>query len=300
MTVLKMAHQKGMANLEILQAQGSLEKRLQPLNISVEWSEFSSTSPLLEAMSVGLDFGGGGRTGSVFAQASDKSFVRVAEERSTSTRGQAILVLEKSPIKTLADLKGKKVAFAKGSSSHYVIVQALKKANLQLSDIQPVYLPPSDALPAFERGDIDAWAIWNPNTAQTEKTVRTRMLADLSAIFGEKASGENPAFYYAAPNFVHDHPDLLKLVLEEVNKAGAWAKSNVKASAKLLASRYKIDLSTMETVQQRSGDRRIEPVSDRVLSGLQQMADTFVEQKIIPKQIDVRDKKYNWISSQNW
>lgn len=67
---------------------------------------------------------------------------------------------------------------------------------------QPVYLPPSDALPAFERGDIDAWVIWDPNTAQTEQTLNTRVLSDLSDIFGEKASLENPAFYYAAPNFV--------------------------------------------------------------------------------------------------
>ncbi|WP_298908945.1 hypothetical protein [uncultured Nostoc sp.] len=53
LTVLKMGHQKGMALLNIIKAQGSLEKRLQPQGISVTWNEFSSTAPLLEGMGVG-------------------------------------------------------------------------------------------------------------------------------------------------------------------------------------------------------------------------------------------------------
>jgi sulfonate transport system substrate-binding protein len=143
LTVLKMGHQKGMALLNIIKAQGSLEKRLQPQGISVTWNEFSSTAPLLEGMGVGaIVFGGGGGTGSVFVQASGIPFVRVAVSTG-STRGSAILVRENSPIKTLADLKGKKVAFAKGSSSQYMIVRALEKVGLKYSDIQPVYLTPA-------------------------------------------------------------------------------------------------------------------------------------------------------------
>ncbi|HEY9622220.1 MAG TPA: aliphatic sulfonate ABC transporter substrate-binding protein [Crinalium sp.] len=299
--VLKMAHQKGMANLEILYAQGSLEKRLEPLGIKVEWTEFPSTSPLLEAMSVkSIDFGGGGGTGSVFAQSSDKPFVRVARERSASLTGQAILVLDQSPIKTLADLNGKKVAFAKGSSSHYIIVQALKKANLKLSDIEPVFLSPADALPAFERGDIDAWVIWDPYTAQTQTSLKTRAIADLNDIFGDRATFESPAFYYATPELVSQHPDALKIILEEVNHAGAWAKDNVSDTAKLLAKVYELDPLIMQTVQERAGDRRIVPVDDEVLTALQNMADTFTELNVIPKKIDVKDSNYNWVSPEQW
>lgn len=308
--VLRMAHQKGMANLEILYAQGSLEKRLQPLGISVEWTEFPSTPPLLEAMSVkSIDFGGGGGTGSVFAQSSDKPFVRVAREKSASLTGQGILVLDNSPIQTLADLKGKKVAFAKGASSHYIIVQALKKVNLRFSDIQPIYLAPVDALPAFKRGDIDAWVIWDPYTAQTQRSLKTRVVADLNDIFGNQATLESPAFYYATPDLVRDHPDLLKIVLAEVNNAGTWAKSDVGGAAELLAKRYKLDLSIMETVQERAGDseaqpakrdRRIVPVDDQVLTALQRMADTFTTLKVIPKKINVKDPNHNWVSDQKW
>ncbi|AFY31747.1 aliphatic sulfonate ABC transporter substrate-binding protein [Calothrix sp. PCC 7507] len=296
--VLKMANQKGMALLNILKAQGSLEKRLQPQGISVTWNEFSSTAPLLEGMGVGsVVFGGGGGTGSVFAQAGDKPFVRVAASTS-STRSSAILVLEKSPIKTLADLKGKKVGFAKGASSQYMIVKALEKVGLKYSDIQPVFLPPADALPAFERGDFDAWVIWDPYTAEAERKLKTRLLADNTTVFGDKAPTESPAFYYASPDFVRDHPEIVKIILEELQKAGDWARNNNKDSAKLLSELYKVDLKTMEIVEERGGERKVLPINNEVLSGLQHMADTFTELKVIPKKIDVKDKNYNWITDQ--
>lgn len=300
LTVLKMGHQKGMALLNILKAQGSLEKRLQPQGISVTWNEFSSTAPLLEGMAVGaIVFGGGGGTGSVFAQASDKPFVRVAVSTG-STRGSAILVRENSPIQTLADLKGKKVAFAKGSSSQYMIVRALEKVGLKYSDIQPVYLTPAEALPAFERGDFDAWVIWDPYTAEAERKLRTRLLADNSGVFGEKASLESPAFYYAAPDFVREHPDIVKIILQELEKAGNWSKNNYFDSAKLLSKLYKVDLATMEIVEKRGGNRKVLPVTDEVLTSLQNMADTFYKLKVIPKKIDVKDKNYNWFTEQQW
>lgn len=298
--VLKMANQKGMSLLNIIKAQGSLEKRLQPQSISVTWNEFSSTAPLLEGMGVGsVVFGGGGGTGSVFAQAADKPFVRVAASTS-STRSSAILVLEKSPIKTLADLKGKKVAFAKGASSHYMIVKALETVGLKYSDIQPVFLAPAEALPAFQRGDFDAWVIWDPYTAETERKLKTRLLADNNTVFGDKAPVESPGFYYAAPDFVRDHPDILKVILQELQKAGDWARNNNKDSAKLLSELYKVDLQTMEIVEARGGERKVLPINDEILSGLQHMADTFTELKVIPKKINVKDKNFNWIPDQIW
>ncbi|KAF3889602.1 MULTISPECIES: aliphatic sulfonate ABC transporter substrate-binding protein [Nostocales] len=298
--VLKMGHQKGMALLNILKAQRNLEKRLQPLGVSVQWSEFSSTAPLLEAMSVGsIVFGGGGGTGSVFAQASDKPFVRVAANTS-STRSSAILVLENSSIKSLGDLKGKKVAFAKGSSSQYMIVRALEKAGLKYSDIQPLYLSPAEALPAFERGKLDAWVIWDPYTADAERKLPTRLLADNSTVFGDRAIVESPGFYYASPDFVRDHPEILKIILQELEKAGNWSKKNYKNSAKLLSALYKVDLATMEIVEKRGGERKVLPITDEVLTGLQHMADTFYELKVIPQKIDVKDKNYNWLPAQKW
>jgi sulfonate transport system substrate-binding protein len=300
-SVLKLAHQKGMANLEFLKAQGNLEKRLKEQGIALEWAEFPSTAPLLEAMGVGtVVFGGGGATGSVFAQAGDKPFVRVAKEIASSPKGQPILVLDSSPIKTLADLKGKKVGFAKGASSQYLIVRALQDVGLTFEDIEPVYLSPQDARPAFERGDFDAWVIWDPYTAEAEKNLKVRRIADAGTIFKDKVSVESPAFYYAAPSFVKEQPELLNTILEEVNNVATWARNNPKDAAKLLAERYNLPLDIMETVQSRQGDRRIEPLNEEVLTALQNMADTFTELKVIPKKINVKTSSYNWFSPKTW
>ncbi|MHC5771376.1 MAG: hypothetical protein ACYTXI_38610 [Nostoc sp.] len=88
----------------------------------------------------------------------------------------------------------------------------------------------------------------------------------------DKASVESLGFYYAAPDCVHDYPDILKIILQKLEKAGSWAKNNNKDSAKLLSKLYKVDLATMEIVEESGGDRKVLPVTDEVLIGLQNMA----------------------------
>lgn len=155
-------------------------------------------------------------------------------------------------------------------------------------------------MPAFERGKLDAWVIWDPYTADAERKLPTRLLADNSTVFGDRAIVESPGFYYASPDFVRDHPEILKIILQELEKAGNWSKKNYKNSAKLLSALYKVDLATMEIVEKRGGERKVLPITDEVLTGLQHMADTFYELKVIPQKIDVKDKNYNWLPAQKW
>ena len=299
---LKMGYPEGMTNLEVLRAQGLLETRLRPLGLSVTWSSFLSASSLIEALSNGtIDFCGGGGTASIFSQAADHVFVRVAKEKYTSPKGQAILVPEDSPIQTLADLKGKKIAFDKGSSSHYVLVRALAKVGLEFSDIEPVYLTQPEALPVFRRGEVDAWVIWVPYTAtQSRSAYPGRSIADLESIFDDKASLEVPTYYYAIPELVRDYPDLLKVILEEVNEAGALAKRQELEAAQRLAHNHEIDPSIVETLQQRSGERAIIPIDDQSLTALQHQANTFRDLNLIPERVNVKDGTYSLQTKQNW
>ena len=152
----------------LLKSLGAARKALARPRCS--WVEFPAGPQLLEALAVGsVDFGATGDSPPVFAQAAGKDLFYVGAEP-PKPDSSAILVKPDSPLKTLADLKGKRVALQKGSSSHFLLVQALKKAGLQWSDIQPVYLPPADARAAFERGAVDAWAIWDPYYAAAEMT----------------------------------------------------------------------------------------------------------------------------------
>lgn len=299
---LKIGYPEGMTNLEVLRAQGLLENRLRPYGLSVIWTSFLSASSLIEALSNGtIDFCGGGGTASIFSQAADHVFVRVAKEKYTAPKGQAILVPEDSPIQTLADLKGKKIAFDKGSSAHYVLVRSLAKVGLDFSDIQPVYLTQPEALPQFRRGEIDAWVIWVPYTATLARSAYPgRSIADLESIFGDKASVEVPTYYYAIPELVRDYPDLLKVILEEVNEAGAWAKRQELEAVQRMTEHHEIDPSIVGTLQQRSAERAIIPIDDQSLTALQHQANIFRDLNLIPERVNVKDGTYSLQTKQNW
>ncbi len=299
---LKIGYPEGMTNFEVLRNQGLLEARLQPFGLIVTWTSFLSASALIEALSNGtIDFCGGGGTASIFSQAADHVFVRVAKEKYTAPKGQAILVPEDSPIQTLADLKGKKIAFDKGSSAHYILIKALTKVGLDFSDIDPIYLTQPQALPLFRQGEVDAWVVWVPYTpTQTRSSYPGRSIADLESIFGDKASLEVPTYYYAIPELVRDYPDLLKVILEEVNEAGAWAKKQELEVAQRLVDQHEIDPSILETLQKHSAERAIIPIDEQSLNALQHQANLFRDLDLISERVNVKDGTYSLQTKQNW
>lgn len=298
---LKIGYPEGMTNLEVLRAQAFLERRLKPFGVTVTWTSFLAASSLIEALSNGMiDFCGGGGTASIFSQAAEHVFVRVAKEKYTAPKGQAILVPEDSPIETLADLKGKRIAFDRGSSAHYVLIRALMRVNLELSDIEPVYATQPEALVLFRRGEIDAWVVWVPYSPTETRTYPGRSLADLESIFGENASLEVPTYYYAVPELVRDYPDVLKVILEEVNEAGAWAKQQELEATRRLAAHHEIDPAIVTNLEQRASERAIIPIDDRSLTALQHQAHIFRDLKLIPHRVNVRDGTYTLQTKQNW
>ena len=123
-------------------------------------------------------------------------------------KGEAILVPKDSPIKSVADLKGKKVALNKGSNVHYLLVKALEKAGVKYTEIEPVFLAPADARAAFERGAVDAWVIWDPFQAAAEVATGARTLADGTGLV------PNHQFYLASQKFVDGDPQVVDAVIE--------------------------------------------------------------------------------------
>lgn len=155
--------------LTIVRALGDLDKRLAAQGITVKWTEFPAGPQLLEGLNVGsIDFGTVGEAPPVFAQAAGAALVYVGNEPPSPT-SEAILVPKDSPIKRVADLKGKKVALNKGSNVHYLLFKQLERAGVPYADVNVAYLTPADARAAFERGSVDAWVIWDPFQAAAEK-----------------------------------------------------------------------------------------------------------------------------------
>jgi sulfonate transport system substrate-binding protein len=278
---LRIGYQK-YGTLILLKARGDLEKRLAPLGIEVKWTEFPAGPQLLEGLNVGsIDFGTVGEAPPIFAQAAGADLVYVANEP-PAPASEAILVPKDSPIRTVADLKGKKVALNKGSNVHYFLVKALQKHGLAYKDVEVVFLPPADARAAFERGSVDAWVIWDPFLAAAEKQIGARILAD------GVGTVSNHQFYLASRGYAQRRPEVLEAVVEEIGKLGGWAKQNPKEVSAFLAPVVGLDVPAAELAVSRYA-YGVRPIGEGVIVEQQKIADTFLDLKLIPKPIKVRD-----------
>jgi sulfonate transport system substrate-binding protein len=278
---LRIGYQKAAVNLVIIKQQGTLEKRFP--NARVQWIEFPAGPQLLEALAVGsLEFGLTGDSPPVFAQAAGKDLLYVGAEP-PKPDSSAVLVLNDSPIKTLAGLKGKKVALQKGSSAHYLLVRAVEKAGLQWSDIQPIYLAPADARAAFERKSVDAWAIWDPFYAATELALKPRALAT-----GRDLSSNN-SFYLASRPFANRHADVLAVLYEELTRADRLAQENRPAVIKLVSDFSGLDAGVVSLFIQRRPRSPVGPLSAQTVADQQRVADSFFKLGLIPKPVRVSE-----------
>jgi sulfonate transport system substrate-binding protein len=268
--------------LVLLKSKGSLEPRLKALGYSVKWSEFSAGPALLEAINVGaLDFGNTGEAPPIFAQAAGAPIRYVAYEP-PAPKGEAILVSKDSPLKSVAELKGKKVALNKGSNVHYLLVKALEKANVKYSEITPVFLAPADARAAFERGAVDAWVIWDPFQAAAEAAIDARILADGTDTVA------NYQFYLSSQKFLESDPKVVDAILEGLREVDDWAKTDIKAVAEQLSPSVGLPVPVLEVALKRQA-YGIKPIDKKVIGEQQQLADTFFSLGLIPKNIAVAD-----------
>ena len=276
--VLRIGHQKGW--LSILKGRGTLEKRLAPLGVKVTWTEFTAGPVQLEALNVGsIDFGDVGEAPPIFAQAAGAPLVYVG---ATVPRPalEAVVVPKDSPIRSVADLKGKRVAYNKGSNVQYFLVKLLQKHGLQFSDVQSVYLAPADARAAFERGAVDAWVIWDSFLAAAQQTLQARLLADATGVVN------NRGYYFSSRDFATKNTDVLRIALQEINGIDAWVAHNKEAAAAELSKVLGLDTSitSLYVNRVRFG---VAPVTRDILAEQQEIADTFHTLKLIPKKLNL-------------
>ena len=266
--------------LIILRERRELERALQPLGWSVSWHEFPGGPQLLEALSAGaLDFGTTGEAPPIFAQAAGSPLLYVGYEP-PSPAGEAILVPKDSPLRTLADLRGRTVALNKASNVHYLLVQALASAGLKPSDISTAYLAPSDARAAFECGAVDAWAIWDPFLSAAQEATGARTLADGTGL------APNRQFFLSTRDFAVTQPDILRLLNAQVDATDRWAEQNQAEAAHLLAASMSLPQPVLARAIGRMG-YGVSPLSPEVAADQQRIADTFFDLKLIPRRLDV-------------
>ncbi|CAM3996597.1 sulfonate ABC transporter substrate-binding protein [Roseateles saccharophilus] len=279
---LRVGFQKSASLLTLQKSSGSLEKRLAPLGVAVKWVEFPAGPQLLEGLNVGaVDVGFVGEAPPIFAQAAGASFVYIGFDPA-APEAEAIVVPKDSAIRSLADLKGRKIALNKGSNVHYLLVKALEKHGLKYSDIQPVFLPPADARAAFERGAVDAWVIWDPFLAAVEKQSGARVLLDGRGVVN------NYAYYLAERGYAQHNPKVIQALFDDSQAQAAYLKANTRAAAAVIAPLQGLEPEVVEKSLTRY-PFGVKPLTAAVAAEQQKIADAFHALGLIPKPIRVAD-----------
>lgn len=279
--LVRIGYQK-YGTLVLLKGKGILEEKFEALGYEVTWTEFPGGPQLLEALNVGaIDFGSTGEAPPIFAQAAGAPLVYVAHEP-PAPRGESILVPKDSPIRSVADLKGKSIALNRGSNVHYLLVKALEEAGLAYTDVETRFLPPADGRAAFESGAVDAWAIWDPFQAAAEVAIEARELRNGESIV------PNHQFYLGTRALVTDHRDAVETLIEAIGEIDAWTSANPGAAAAELAPSVGIpaDILTVALERQSYG---VTPLSAETVAEQQAIADTFHDLALIPAPVVIAD-----------
>jgi sulfonate transport system substrate-binding protein len=268
-------------------ARGTLEKRLAPLHVHVTWTEFLGGPALLEAMGAeSVDFGTTGDAPPIFAQAAGVPLVYVAAEPATP-HGEAVIVPEGSPIRGIADLRGKKIALNKGSNVHNLLVRVLAAGGLTPADVTSVYLKPSDARPAFENGSVDAWAIWDPFLSAAQTAVKTRVICDGVGPDG-RVIDENHQFFLATRDFATKNADILRVIIADLRETEAYGAAHRDEVARLLAPEMRMDPAAVRQAVGRLAFG-VQPITPAIIASQQDIADTLVGLRLIPVKVDVHE-----------
>ncbi|HEX2314471.1 MAG TPA: ABC transporter substrate-binding protein [Thermomonospora sp.] len=284
---LRIGDQKGASIQSLLRAAGELDGT--PYRLS--WSLFTSGPPILEAVNAGsVDFGAVGNTPPIFAAAARARIVIIGATELTLD-GQAVVVPRNSPIRTPADLRGKKIAVAKGSSANYHLLALLKKTGIAYSDVQPQYLQPADALAALTSGRVDAWASWEPYTAQAEIQAGARIVAT------GQGYTNGYGFQITSRSALKDRSKTaaLKDFLGRYRRALLWANEHHHEWARLWARDTGLPPAVAERAHRRRNAKIIR-IDDAVIAEEQRLADAFREVRLVPGRVEIEeffDRRFN-------
>ena len=259
------------------------EKRFDPLGIRIEWAEFTSGLNLLQAMDTGaVAFGNAGNVGCIFLQASGGRVAYVAAQPATP-RAEGILVKYESPIRSIADLKGKRVGYAKGSGSHNLVAATLEAQGLSINDVTSIGLSAADAAFAFDGGNIDAWAIWDPYFTIAQRRTRTRVIVYQGEVLKDSAG-----FLLANTEFAKTSPEHVRALVAGSVEAGNWAKQNLGEVTQSLAAATGIAVDVMAEVNANAGFD-VGPLTPAILDSQQSTADRLFKLGVLPKPVDIRN-----------
>ena len=251
----------------------------------VKFARFDYGPPLVQAAAAGnIDLGYVGTVPPITGAAQQYGFKIVATQHGADATKAAenIIVPKDSPIQTLADLRGKKLAVPQGSSAHGLALLALKSVGLTTKDVELVYLAPAAGASAFNSGKVDAWSIWNPQSAIA--------IGDGARVI---AKGLPPIdqvnnYYVATDKSLNDPTRRAALadVLTRVARLFNWAQKNPDQYAKAIAAETGVPLEDARATVD-AYPFKVAQVLPEDVAAEQALSDAFFEAGEIKKQVDI-------------
>ena len=260
----------------VLRASDNLEK----LPYKIEWSAFPNAAPLLEALNAGaIDTGLGGDAAFIFAIGTGAAVKAIGAQKYDGP-GPVLVVREDSPIRTMADVPGKKIATPRGSVSHNLILAALEAQGRPLDAVTFAFLSPSDGQAALMSGSVDGWAIWDPNAAIAEAQ-GARIVPGSEGLVG------NYALLFGRDGAIADKRPLLADYHRRLYAGWDWAVAHDEAYAALMHQETGIALDVWKRVLGRT-KRMPAPIDDALIAKQQKTADRYFRAGLLSQKIDVR------------
>jgi sulfonate transport system substrate-binding protein len=253
----------------VIKQNGWLEKALAPQGITVNWVKSAGSNKANEALRAGaIDVGSTAGSAALLARSNGSPIQTI--DIYSQPEWAALVVPAGSPIKSVADLKGKKIAATKGTDPYFFLLQSLEEAELEPSDVTVEVLQHADGWAALQNGSVDAWAGLDPIMAGAEASGATLLYRNV----GFNSYG----FLNATESFLAAKPDVAQIVVDAYEHARSWAKDHSDETAKILSEEAAIDLAVATKVIRERSNLGVDPVpGEAQIAVLTKIGPIFVE-----------------------
>ncbi|MDN6446608.1 MAG: aliphatic sulfonate ABC transporter substrate-binding protein [Lacticaseibacillus paracasei] len=269
--------------VDIARQHGELIKKMKAKGYQVVFKEFSDGAALMTALKSGaIDYARVGDTPPVTAKAAGTDIALIAAG-ATKEYGSGILVGKNSQITNLKQLKGKTIAYQKGTAAQYLIIQALKKAGLSTNDVKLVNMDQSSASVAFAKGSVDAWVTWDPDTATAQVNQGAKLLTTGTGL------AKNRDFLISTQNYAKTHTALSKLLTAYINDDMTWANNHHTQLIAMLSKTLKLsDAVIQKMVERRTYAMALVKADSSIVDEENQIANTFYQEGVVTEKVDMK------------
>ncbi|MGW2840220.1 aliphatic sulfonate ABC transporter substrate-binding protein [Streptomyces sp. NPDC001493] len=259
----------------VLREKGWLGTTLSAQGAAVTWTQSLGSNKANENLRAGaIDFGSTAGTPALLARANGTELRTV--DVYSRPEWSSLVVAKGSAIRSVKELKGRKVAVTKGTDPYFFLLQALESAGLDAGDVTVVNLQHADGRTALERGDVDAWAGLDPYLSQSQIDSGSRLIYRNLAF-------NSYGFLNVSETFEQKHPELVQTVVDGYEKARAWIIAHPEEAVRLLAKESKVSEAVARQQLTERTELDISPVpGSQQRAVLDRIAPVLVEENLVP------------------